>query len=85
MSAYTINEHSKDTDLLENEDILLSLLIYTKLWDQIAFNVSHKHDQSQKLVIDNNNVNSLKNCTNHKKDSILSKETEKNISALSCK
>jgi len=81
--TYIIDEYSKDADLLENKDILLSLLIHTKLWDWIASDVSHKHDQSQKLVIDNDNINALKNCTNHKKNSILFKKTEKNMSASS--
>ena len=82
MLTYTINEHNRDANLLKNKNILLSLSICTKLQDQIAFDISHKHNQSQKLVIDNDNVNALKNCTNYKKNSILSKETEKNMSAL---
>jgi len=85
MSAYTIDEHSKDADLLKNKDILLLLLICTKLWDWIAFDVLHKCDQSQKLVIDNDDVNALKNHTNHKKYSILFKKIEKNISTSSWK
>jgi len=85
VSAYTIDEHSRDADVLENKDILLLLLllIYMKLWDQIASDVSYKHDWSQKLIIDNDDVNVLKNYMNHEKDSILSKETEKNMSVLS--
>jgi len=63
-----INEHSRDVNLLENENISLSLLICTKLQDQIASDVSHKHDQSQKLIINNNNIKALKNHANHKKD-----------------
>ena len=47
MSTYIINEHSKNANLLENKDVSLSLLIYMKLWDQIALNVSYKHSQSQ--------------------------------------
>jgi len=82
VSTYIIDEHSKDVNLLENKDISLLLLIHMKLWDQIALNISHKHSWSQKLVIDNDNVNALKNCMNHKKNSILSKKTEKNMSAL---
>ncbi len=35
-----------------------------------------------KLVADNDDVNALKNQTNYKKDSSLSKETEKNMSVL---
>jgi len=85
MLTYTINEHNRDANLLKNKNILLSLSICTKLQDQIAFDISHKHNQSQKLVIDNDNVNALKNCTNYKKNSILSKETEKNMSTLSQK
>jgi len=83
MSVYIIDEHSRDANLLKNENILLSLLIHMKLWDQIASDVLYKHDWSQKLVIDNNDINALKNCINHKKNSILSKKTEKNMSALS--
>ena len=83
MSAYIIDEHSEDADLLENKDILLSLLTHMKLQDWIALNVSHKCDWSQKLVIDNNDVNALKNYINHKKNLNLSKKTEKNMSALS--
>ena len=79
--TYIIDEHSRDVDLLKNEDILLLLLTHTKLQDQIVFDVSHKYDWSQKLIIDNDDVNALKNCTNHKKDSNLSKKTEKNMSA----
>ncbi len=83
MLTYIIDEHSRDTNLLENEDVSLSLLTCTKLQDQIASDVSHKCDQSQKLVIDNDDVNALKNYINHKKDSILSKKTEKNMSMSS--
>jgi len=82
VSTYIIDEYSRNADLLENKNISLSLLTHTKLQDQIAFNVSHKCSQSQKLVIDNDNVNALKNYMNHKKDSNLSKKTEKNMSAL---
>jgi len=85
MSAYIIDKHNRNTDLLENEDVSLSLLIHIKLQDWIAFDVSHKCDQSQKLVIDNDNINALKNCTNHKKYLNSSKKTEKNMSALLCK
>ena len=85
MSTYTINEHSRDADLLENKNILLSLLIHIKLQDWIASDVPHKHDWPQKSVIDNDDVNALKNCTNHKKDLNQFKKTEKNMSALSWK
>jgi len=81
VSTYNIDEHNRDADLLENEDILLLLFIHTKLQDWIAFNILCKCDQLQKLVIDNDDVNVLKNCINHKKNSNLSKKTEKNMSA----
>jgi len=83
MSAYTIDEYNRNVNLLKNKNISLSLFIYTKLWNQIAFDVSHKHNWSQKLVIDNDDVNALKNYINHQKNSILFKETEKNMSASS--
>jgi len=79
ISAYIIDEHSRNADLLENEDILLLLLIHTKLQDWIVFDVSYKFDSSQKLVIDNDDVNALKNYINHKKNSNSSKKTEKNM------
>jgi len=46
MLTYIIDEHNRDIDLLENEDVSLLLLTYTKLWDQIASDTSHKHSQS---------------------------------------
>jgi hypothetical protein len=39
------------------KNTLLSLLIYTKLQDWTASDVSHKCDQSSKLIIDNDDVN----------------------------
>ena len=44
VSTYIIDEHSKDANLLKNENISLSLFIHTKLWDQIASDASHKCD-----------------------------------------
>lgn len=82
MSIYTIDECSRDADLLENVNILLLLLTYIKLQDWIALNTLCKHSQLQKLVTDNDNINTLNNYINYKKDSTLSKKTEKNMSAL---
>ncbi len=45
--------------------------------------ISHKHRQLQKLIIDNDNINASNNYINHKKNSLLSKKTEKNMSASS--
>ena len=81
--TYIIDEYSRNVNLLKNKNVSLSLSIYTKLWDWIASDVLHKCSWSQKLVIDNDDVNALKNCINHKKNSILSKKTKKNMSALS--
>ena len=83
--TYIIDEYNRDTDLLKNKDISLSLLICIKQQDWIASDALCKHSQSQKLIIDNDDVNALKNCTNHKKDSNLSKKTEKNMPAPSWK
>ena len=48
----------------------------------MTLNILNKHNQSQKLITDNDDVNALKNCMNHKKNSLLSKKTEKNMSVL---
>jgi len=56
MLTYIIDEHSKDTDLLENENVLLLFLICIKLQDQIVLNISHKCSWSQKLIIDNDDI-----------------------------
>jgi len=81
--TYTINECSRDVDLLKNKYILLLLLTHTKLQDWMTFNTLYKHNQSQKLIIENDNINVLNNCINHKKNSLLSKKNwEKHVSTL---
>jgi len=80
--TYTIDECSRDANLLENKYILLSLLTHTKLQDQTALNILHKYSQSQKLVTDNDDINISDNYTNYEKDLLLFKETEKNMSVL---
>jgi len=85
MLIYIIDEHNRDVDLLENKNILLLLLTHTKLQDWIAFNVSHKYDWLQKLIIDNDEINVSENHINHKKDLNSSKKSEKSMLALFCK
>ncbi len=79
---YIIDECSRGADLLENKYILLLLLTYIKLQDWMTLNILCKCSQLQKLITDNVNINALNNCTNHKKNSLLFKKTEKNISVL---
>jgi len=83
MLTYIIDEYNRKVNLLKNENVILSSLTHIKLQDQITFDVSHKHSQSQKLIIDNDDINTLKNHINHKKNSNLFKKTEKNTSVLS--
>jgi len=81
--TYIIDKYSKDVNLLKNKNISLSLLTHIKLWDWIVSDALCKYSQLWKLIINNDDVNALKNYTNHKKNSILFKKTEKNMSASS--